>query len=67
MLKNYLTEAGKKNDANISKFGHFMRKTRIDELSQLFNVLIGSMSLVGLRPERQAFYKMHKQALPEFR
>jgi lipopolysaccharide/colanic/teichoic acid biosynthesis glycosyltransferase len=41
-----------KNDCRVTKVGKFIRMTRIDELPQIFNILIGNMSIVGPRPER---------------
>ncbi len=46
-----------KNDARVTRVGKFIRKTRIDELPQLFSVLKGEMSIVGPRPERPSFVK----------
>lgn len=54
------------DDPRITPFGSIMRKTRLDELPQLFNVLAGSMSLVGPRPERQHFVDQLAAKIPYF-
>ncbi|EEL58882.1 sugar transferase [Bacillus toyonensis] len=56
-----------KNDPRITKIGLFIRKTRIDELPQLFNILKGEMSLVGPRPERPMFTEKFEHEIPGFK
>lgn len=55
-----------KDDPRVTKVGKFMRKTSIDELPQLFNILRGDMSLVGPRPERPQFVEKFKEEIPRY-
>ena len=55
-----------KNDSRITRVGNFLRKTRLDELPQFWNVLKGDMSLIGPRPERPGFYHKLEHQIPFF-
>jgi exopolysaccharide biosynthesis polyprenyl glycosylphosphotransferase len=54
------------NDPRVTKVGRFLRQTRIDELPQLFNVLIGELEFVGPRPERPEFVEKLQAMIPYY-
>lgn len=56
----------RKNDDRVTPVGKFIRKCRIDELPQLFNILIGDMSFIGPRPERPEIIAQYVEIMPEF-
>jgi exopolysaccharide biosynthesis polyprenyl glycosylphosphotransferase len=56
-----------KGDSRITNVGYFIRKTRLDELPQVLNVLRGEMSMVGPRPERYQFIKELQKEIPFYR
>jgi len=56
-----------KDDPRVTRMGKFVRKVRIDEIPQMFNVLKGEMSLVGPRPERAYFVEKLSQEIPYYK
>lgn len=55
------------NDPRITQVGHFLRKTRLDEIPQFWNILKGDMSLIGPRPERPQFVNQLAEQIPYYR
>jgi len=53
-------------DKRVTRFGRFIRKMRIDEIPQLWNIIRGDMSLIGPRPEQVAFVKKFEKAIPKY-
>lgn len=64
--KDGVARLAQKNDSRITPVGKFIRKCRIDELPQLFNILKGDMSFIGPRPERPEIIAQYVEIMPEF-
>jgi exopolysaccharide biosynthesis polyprenyl glycosylphosphotransferase len=64
--KDGVARLAQKNDSRITPIGKFIRACRIDELPQLFNILVGDMAFIGPRPERPEIIKQYLEEMPEF-
>lgn len=64
--KDGVARLATKNDSRITPIGKFIRACRIDELPQLFNILMGDMSFIGPRPERPEIIAQYMEDMPEF-
>ena len=64
--KDGVARLASKNDSRITPVGRVIRKVRLDELPQLFNILKGDMSFIGPRPERPEIIRQYQEDMPEF-
>lgn len=64
--EKYGAQWAEKDDPRVTKIGRFIRKTRIDEIPQLFNILKGDMGVIGPRPERPQFTVQFNDEIPGF-
>ena len=60
------TQFAQADDPRITRLGHWIRRTRLDEIPQLFNVLMGHMSLIGPRPEQEGFVQQFAEQMPSY-
>lgn len=65
--KDGVPRLANESDNRITPVGHFIRKVRLDEFPQLFNILNGEMSIVGPRPERPEIAAQYEKEMPEFK
>lgn len=64
--ENNIPQLAEPNDERLTSFGSFLRKHHLDEMPQLWNVLIGDMSFVGYRPERKYFIEKIMAVRPDY-